>query len=146
MLSYVHILHFRICIHTNVFFLIQERVINKSATSNKAILYSPNGQQSWNWKNWKTFLGRQFKALKGIREYQQFRFLAEHPGVVFVKRSEDSTETSVNIHNGLQVTPIHPPTVTAAGLTDARKLYLATHIRPYLRDINKDLTCPQPEE
>ena len=35
-----------------------------------------------------------------------------------------------------------PCIVRAAGLTPDRVRYLVTHVRPYLREANKDIACP----
>lgn len=127
--------------------MILEKVINNSAYSNRAVLYEgSDGRLQWNWRNWKGFLSTCFMALKGIRGYQQFRFTSERPGMVLVRKTAESNEEAINIFKGGDVTVERPPPVAAAGLSRERMGYLAKHVRPYLRDCNKDVTCPVIEE
>ena len=39
-----------------------EDVVNRSSDTNVAVRYPP-----WQWRNWKEFLGRVFRPVKGIR-------------------------------------------------------------------------------
>ncbi|WAR31075.1 hypothetical protein MAR_033617 [Mya arenaria] len=124
-----------------------ENVVASSSTTNEAVLYKkPDGTSRFEWREWKTFLGEQFRALKGIRSYQQFRFTSESPGIIFLKKGEDNEETSYCVLRGGNVLRSRPQEVQAAGLSRERQAYLATHVRKYLRAKNKDTTCPLSEE
>ncbi|WAR10465.1 hypothetical protein MAR_035541 [Mya arenaria] len=124
-----------------------ENVVASSSTTNEAVLYKkPDGTSRFEWREWKTFLGEQFRALKGIRSYQQFRFTSESPGIIFLKKGEDNEETSYCVFRGGNVLSSRPQEVQAAGLSRERQAYLATHVRKYLRAKNKDTTCPLSEE
>ncbi|XP_052811833.1 uncharacterized protein LOC128239289 isoform X2 [Mya arenaria] len=124
-----------------------ENVVASSSTTNEAVLYKkPDGTSRFEWREWKTFLGEQFRALKGIRSYQQFRFTSESPGIIFLKKGEDNEETSYCVFRGGNVLRSRPQEVQAAGLSRERQAYLATHVRKYLRAKNKDTTCPLSEE
>ncbi|VDI03217.1 Hypothetical predicted protein [Mytilus galloprovincialis] len=62
-------------------------IVDKSTASNKAVVMKKeNNELEWEWRDWKTFFACHFKPLKGIRQYQQFRFSSDHPGCVFVKK------------------------------------------------------------
>ncbi|WAR30327.1 hypothetical protein MAR_032869 [Mya arenaria] len=124
-----------------------ENVVASSSTRNEAVLYKkPDGTSRFEWREWKIFLGEQFRALKGIRSYQQFRFTSESPGIIFLKKGEDNEETSYCVFRGGNVLRSRPQEVQAAGLSRERQAYLATHVRKYLRAKNKDTTCPLSEE
>ncbi|WAR01348.1 hypothetical protein MAR_007906 [Mya arenaria] len=112
-----------------------ENVVASSSTTNEAVLYKkPDGTSRFEWREWKTFLGQQFRALKGIRSYQQFRFTSESPGIILERRRQRGDEL------------LRPQEVQAAGLSRERQAYLATHVQKYLRAKNKDTTCPLSEE
>ncbi|WAR17059.1 hypothetical protein MAR_031653 [Mya arenaria] len=116
-----------------------ENVVASSSTTNEAVLYKkPDGTSMFEWREWKTFLGEQFHALKGIRSYQHFRFTSESPGIIFLKKGEDNEETSYCVFRG--------GNVLRSRLHRERQAYLATHVRKYLRAKNKDTTCPLSEE
>ncbi|XP_076116844.1 uncharacterized protein LOC143084316 [Mytilus galloprovincialis] len=64
-------------------------IVDKSTASNKAVVMKKeNNELEWEWRDWKTFFACHFKPLKGIRQYQQFRFSSDHPGCVFVKKKQ----------------------------------------------------------
>ncbi|WAR14829.1 hypothetical protein MAR_004934 [Mya arenaria] len=98
-----------------------ENVVASSSTTNEAVLYKkPDGTSRFEWREWKTFLGEQFR--------------------------EDNEETSYCVFRGGNVLRSRPQEVQAAGLSRERQAYLATHVRKYLRAKNKDTTCPLSEE
>ncbi|MES9883075.1 MAG: hypothetical protein ABW185_19600 [Sedimenticola sp.] len=117
-------------------------VVDKSACSNTAVMYGQ--EDSWHWCDWKGFLGDVFLPMKGIRSCQVFRFHADHPGVVFTKSSAAGEEKRVLIlRKGCTVdTSALPTELAPGGIDDERRHYLFTHIRKFVRDPWKDLTCP----
>ena len=124
-------------------------VVNKSATSNIAVPYIPeNGEEAWQWRDWKTFLSQKYIPLKGIQKLYRFQFRADEPGFVFVKTDVNGPEVmkrilkkNVNIQLGDR-----PCVLEAAGLTRDRQQYLYHSVRPYVRERYQDLTCPAPQE
>jgi hypothetical protein len=87
--------------------------------------------------------------LQGIQQYQHFRFSADAPGHVFVKRRADSEETKVLILlNGAPASSATdlPVQLTPGGLTEERQRYLYRFVRHLVRPSAQDKTCPAPEE
>ncbi|XP_056000513.1 uncharacterized protein LOC130048183 [Ostrea edulis] len=122
------------------------RVIELSSKSNKAVCFSDD---AWVCRNWKEYLSVRFKAIKGIQQYQQFRFSAEAPGHVFVKRRADSEETRVLLlMNGAPFSSVNdvPAQLIPGGLTEERQRYLYHFVRDLVRPSAQDQTCPAPEE
>ncbi|KAJ8317541.1 hypothetical protein KUTeg_005445 [Tegillarca granosa] len=120
-------------------------IFEKSAVNNKAVLYEENGNQTWEWRNWKAFLSARFKALKGIQKFHHFRFEATSPGKVFVKENHDSIETSVSILKvGAVIDGSKPDPIPAAGLSQERAKYLYRVVRPFVRPQYQDSLCPRP--
>ncbi|MES9882760.1 MAG: hypothetical protein ABW185_17980 [Sedimenticola sp.] len=117
--------------------------MNHSSTNNVAVMYGADNVQ---WRDWKAFLTPHFKALKGVRSFQQFRFSTDHPGCTFVKESDDSDEIMLKLSTTDVMPTGRPAVIPAAGLSAERAKYLHQHVRPYLREASKDITCPQPEE
>ena len=122
--------------------------MNVASKNSSAVMYmKQDGTCTWDWRDWKGFLSPHFRACKGIRDYQQFRFTAASPGVVFAKKCDGGEEVAVNLYTGGNgVVRGKPPVIPPAGLTLDRRRYLGQHIRQYVRDINKDRICPIPEE
>ncbi|WAR17741.1 hypothetical protein MAR_032335 [Mya arenaria] len=51
-----------------------ENVVAPSSTTNEAVLYKkPDGTSMFEWREWKTFLGEQIRAIKGIRKEKTTR-------------------------------------------------------------------------
>ncbi|KAJ8315738.1 hypothetical protein KUTeg_007888 [Tegillarca granosa] len=120
-------------------------IFEKSAVNNKAVLYEENGNQTWEWRNWKAFLSARFKALKGIQKFHHFRIEATSPGKVFVKENHDSIETSVSILKvGAVIDGSKPDPIPAAGLSQERAKYLYRVVRPFVRPQYQDSLCPRP--
>jgi len=118
-------------------------VVNLSSGPNQAVRYTKDGRQVFEWRDWKTFFSGHYRPLRGIRDYQQFRFSSASPGVVFVKSAEDTEELSFTLTSADQVPWERPDAMPAAGLSHERQTYLARMVRPYLREHNKDRTCPE---
>jgi len=122
------------------------RVADVSAISNSSVVYQKDdGTQNFEWRDWKAFLGQNFRPLPGIQGYQQFRVHADSPGCVFARTADGQPEQCFTLSTAI-VERIRPPVLQAAGLSEERTRYLAKHIRPFLRDQNKDITCPLSEE
>ncbi|KAJ8318239.1 LOW QUALITY PROTEIN: hypothetical protein KUTeg_003330 [Tegillarca granosa] len=120
-------------------------IFEKSAVNNKAVLYEENGNQTWEWRNWKAFLSARFQALKGIQKFHHFRFEATSPGKVFVKENHDSIETSVSILKvGAVIDGSKPDPIPAAGLSQERAKYLYRVVQPFVRPQYQDSLCPRP--
>lgn len=87
--------------------------------------------------------------MKGIQQYQHFRFSADAPGCVFVKKRADSVEIKVSLlvkeapASSMNDLPVQ---LTPGGLTEERQRYLYRFVRHLVRPAAQDLTCPAPEE
>lgn len=87
--------------------------------------------------------------LKGIQQYQHFRFSSDAPGYVFVKRRADSEESRILLllrdapTSSLGDAPTH---LVPGGLTEERQRYLYRFVRHLVRPCAQDQTCPAPEE
>ena len=87
--------------------------------------------------------------LKGIQQYQHFRFSSDAPGYVFVKRRADSEESRILLL--LRDAPTSslgdaPTQIVPGGLTEERQRYLYRFVRHLVRPCAQDQTCPAPEE
>lgn len=127
-------------------YIFSERLVNLSAKTNVAVRYRNGNTTNFEWRDWKSFLGPYFKPVKGIRQHQQFEFKSDHPGQVVIKTSDDSEEVRLQIVKGDTVPQGLPDIIPAAGLSVARQQYLHANVRKYLRECNKDTTCPHLEE
>ena len=97
--------------------------VNKSSTSNVAVSFlNKDGEQNWEWADWKAFLCAWFKPVPNIRKYHHFRFSKEEPGCVFVKTGvEDQLEQKVNIRKAEPLSEYERPSVVhPAGLSEER--------------------------
>ncbi|XP_060601134.1 uncharacterized protein LOC132754508 isoform X3 [Ruditapes philippinarum] len=113
-------------------------VVNQSSSTSQCIRYP-----TWTWRDWKGFLKTYFKPLQGIRKYQYFRMSRDHPGMV--KESCDKAEETFSImkSNNFQFERGHLPQVLQpGGMSAARRRYLYSTVRPYVRPIFQDETCP----
>lgn len=87
--------------------------------------------------------------MKGIQQYQHFRFTADAPGCVFVKKRADSEESKVSFlvkeapPSSMNDLPVQ---LTPRGLTEERQRYLYRFVRHLVGPAAQDLTCPAPEE
>ena len=122
-------------------------VVNKSSTSNVAVSFlNKDGEQNWEWADWKAFLSARFKPVPNIRKYHHFRFSKEEPGCVFVKTGvEDQLERMVNIRKAEPLNDYERPSVIhPAGLSEERLQYLYKTVRPVVRTEFQNKTCPPP--
>ena len=57
-------------------------LVDNSSKSNVAVPFTdPTGVQTWQWRDWRTFLGQSYKGLAGIRKYHHFKVTADKPGL-----------------------------------------------------------------
>ena len=122
-----------------------EDVVNKSAKSNQAVLYrKEDGENQWQWLDWKSFFTTKFLPLRGIQKYYWFRFSKDHPGVVFVKERSDGVEVSKTIlrKNVAIQRGERPSVIPEGGLSHQRATYLYRFLRPLVREEYRDVTCP----
>ncbi|XP_053390400.1 uncharacterized protein LOC128553294 [Mercenaria mercenaria] len=74
-----------------------------------------------------------------------YRVVYDRPGMVFVKKTPDGEERSFSItrdQSTVFVANHLPEVLTAGGLLIEMQRYLS--IRPYVRQLAKDETCPLP--
>ena len=92
--------------------------------------------------DWQAHLGKNFKALPGMKQFHHFRFHADSPGVCFVKRTADDEEVAFNILTTTThaVPRDRPVALQPAGLDN--KLY--RQIRQYCQEDTRDVMCPHP--
>uniref|UniRef100_A0A8W8NWW7 DUF7869 domain-containing protein n=1 Tax=Magallana gigas TaxID=29159 RepID=A0A8W8NWW7_MAGGI len=64
------------------------RTVEKSSKVNKAVIVN----ETFQWRDWKSFLADEFCPIYGIRGYHHFRLSALNPGVVFVKEISGDDE------------------------------------------------------
>ncbi|XP_053392013.1 uncharacterized protein LOC128554725 isoform X2 [Mercenaria mercenaria] len=121
-----------------------QHVVDMSSATNEAVRYP-----AWQWRDWKSFLGPVIKPMRGIRKYQYFKMSSDKPGVVTVKENRDTDETTVNVLRFQdRVFPADdlPTVIPAHGLTRERQDYLYKAVRPYVRPMHQDSTCPAPSD
>jgi hypothetical protein len=84
-----------------------------------------------------------------IQQYQHFRFSANNPGFVFVKKRANSEENKMLLlkNNAPAFFPLElPQQMHPNGLTEERRRYLYRFVRHLVRLAAQDLSCPAPEE
>lgn len=120
-------------------------IVDKSTASNKAVVMKKeNNELEWEWRDWKTFFACHFKPLKGIRQYQQFRFSSDHPGCVFVKKNNNDAETKIKLlkSNVKEFSSeILPLVLPSAGFSSERLEYFRNILRRYVRPAKQDIFC-----
>ncbi|XP_060577599.1 uncharacterized protein LOC132734769 [Ruditapes philippinarum] len=117
-------------------------VVRKSASSNFPVLFrKEDGCQNWTWYDWKTFLPRFFLPLRGIQRYHYFRVTKD---AVYVKERSTDVEQQVTIlkRNATVPEDILPAVLLPGGLSRARQQYLYKNVRPFVRQVYRDVTCP----
>ena len=102
-------------------------IVNKSASTNEAVMYRQ--EDTWVWRDWKSFLGTYFKRVDGIMQYQHFRFDSSAPGYVFLrKRADDIHEIPMDLRSGNELpADTLPPVIQPPGLTQERMENLSQH-------------------
>ena len=108
-------------------------VVSKSSVVNEPQLVgAQDGSTIVPMYNWATFFDRGTTKVPGIKRCQHFHFSSEHLGKVFVKASQAADEQEHSIlkkhHNLLET---FPATITPAGLSPERQLYLYEKIREF---------------
>ena len=97
---------------------------------------------------WLNYFTAYFTTVPGIKQYHQFIFSSEFPGVVRCKQFSDSaTFTTVCLikdHQNLPPSTTLPPVAEPAGLSSDRQWYLYNKIRPFCLDRAMDTICPCP--
>ena len=119
------------------------QVVRRSSANNIPQLYD------WRWREWDIFFLKYFKKIPGITKYQHFRMHNAEPGIVYVRKSWNSSETKVDIlKQGVRLTNVKrartPSILPPAGLTPERKKYLYEQIRQFVNEEYQDITCPEP--
>ncbi|XP_061170719.1 uncharacterized protein LOC133180166 [Saccostrea echinata] len=119
-----------------------ERIVEQSSVANSTVRYP-----AWQWRERKAFLSEYFKPLKGIRKYHHFCFQSTEPGTVTVKESVSSEEMKINIlkDRNCVFNQDRPAIIQPTGLSDARKQYLFTKVRLFVRPAQQDMTGRPPE-
>ncbi|XP_062575096.1 uncharacterized protein LOC134237029 [Saccostrea cucullata] len=118
-------------------------IVDKSCYSNNAVLFEE--EETWMWLDWMEFFSSTFSPLKGLRDYQHFRFTQDRPGFVLCRKSNVDEEIPFKL---LKCDPeffdtnARPRTILPGGLTRERQKYLYQRIRPFVQDPWKDTTCP----
>ncbi len=126
------------------------RVVDESADVNTSQLVGTHdGEVVVPTYIWAGYLGGVFRKLKGIKKYHVFRFSADSPGIVFLRKTSDPDEPEVayNISskdNSFLTTTDLPPIVPPSRLSLERQWYLYNSIRQYCTPETRDVTCPLP--
>ena len=99
-------------------------------------------------RNWKIFFNNHFKEIPTITEISYFRFTAEMPGAVQIKRSQEGVWETVRLLKKPRFvfsSTDRPSVIIPKGLDFDRQLYLFKEIRGFIRNPDrKDITCPKP--
>ena len=109
-----------------------EKLVNESATCNKAQLVAGSGLL---WYAWDVFLAQHFKPIPGIRSLHHLVFDAATPGVVSVQKTLTDEPQDVIVlrtsKEALQAGGM-PTVLQPGGLSEARKEYLYKQVRPHV--------------
>jgi hypothetical protein len=128
-------------------------VVKKSSTAglNKAQCYD-NGK-GFQYLDLNSVLGIFFKKLSGLQKYQHFVFKAANPGIVKAQLVANGAYTEFNLLKTKkasvakitkEIKSFSILILTPPPLDYKRQEYLYHHIRPFVRDEFKDITCPSP--
>lgn len=120
---------------------LREKVDN-SSYNNHAVLFTE--EPTWVWRDWKGFLGTNFLQIKKISTFYSFRFHADSPGIVYVRENKEPEKAIKIIKEHLPLPDGLPTEIEPAGLTPGRQQYLFSHVRQFVREPWKDVTCPPP--
>ena len=110
-----------------------QECVSSSCAANTPLLYS------WQWRAWDTYLSAIFKPVRGIRHFQHFRFASDSPGVVHMRKECHGAEESLVLLKDPSFAERakeaeRPAILPAAGLSEARRLYLEKEIAEYFSD------------
>lgn len=116
---------------------------------NTAYMIGHDASKPFTYYGWSEYLQQSFTIIPQITKYHHFRFSERFPGSVFVKQFADSSETEIKIAKvgrtcGLSENTL-PTTLTPAGLSNERQVYLYEQIRPFCDAEYRDIVCPLPE-
>ncbi len=128
-------------------------VIDSSTTGNFNVCQTyrdKQGCENFQFRKWSSWLGKLFKELTGITNYQHFRVEADTPGKINVKRSVDAEEETLFLlkKKSFQFDERQekPPCFTSKGLSAERQWYLYDKIRLHIPlEMDKDATAPKPK-
>ena len=108
------------------------KVVSKSSAVNEPQLVgTQDGSTIVPVYDWATYFDESTTKVPGIKKYQHFRFCSEHPGKVFVKTSKGAVEKEYTILKDPELLEKFPATITPAGLSPERELYLYEKIREF---------------
>jgi len=84
------------------------------------------------------------KTVPELKKFHHFVFDAQHQGTVKYKISSESETVSFTICRADRLSISLPNKLSPVGLSQQRKEYMYTKIRPYCPDYAKDILCPPP--
>jgi hypothetical protein len=129
------------------------RVVNDSAKINHTQLVGREDGtiivHQYDWANFfKDYFRRQ--AFDGIKALHHLTFRADKPGQVFVRKTSDGEEMTLNVlrkaHLQWKPSPHHlPPEIKPPGLSRERQEYLYQKIREFCPPETRDIVCPNPD-
>ena len=98
--------------------------------------------------DWQSFLSPAYKPLLGIKPMGHFRFHKDNPGKVFFKTmlADAEQEKVLAVQHQVARLPPMPDVLPPPGLSLDRQRYLFQHIREYVREDQRDVLCPRPNE
>ena len=126
------------------------KVIDRSASTNKAIIVDGNDVYDW-----KKGLRRYFKPLSGISKFQHFAADNSTPGQIWVKTGFDTDiwekknllKLDINtIIEEFKNIPKNLSTVGFKGGKPEKERALFENLREYVKDDWKELICPDPDK
>jgi hypothetical protein len=130
-------------------------VIKKSSKNKHNICQSycnAKGEPEIIYHDWSSWLARYFKSVPNITSYHHFRIDARERGKLFVKKTADSSETSIDlikkefISDKQNLFKDSLERLIPSGLSAERQWYLYDQIRMHIPDENdKNKTCPRPK-
>lgn len=128
-------------------------VIDSSTTGNFNISQAyrdKHGRENFQFRKWSSWLGKIFKELPGITNYQHFRTEANAPGKINVKCSVDAEEETFFLLKKktfqFDERSEKPQCFTSKGLSAERQWYLYDKIRSHIpSEMDKDTTAPKPK-
>lgn len=129
-------------------------VINTSTIGNYNICHpyrNVDGNISFKYRKWSTWLDKYFRKLPGISKYHHFLMNSDNPGVVIAKQYVDSKAESFDLlktnksQSGLINKSNIPLELNPEGLSPEREWYLYDNIREHIPSLfDKNLTTPLP--